>query len=228
MKRKLLRIGFCMFLTVALLFCYQRHQTMHKPAFVFAEEEKSIYLTFDDGPSDSTTPLILDTLNKENVHATFFVIGRQAELRPAIIERIFQGGHAIGIHSYSHEYTQIYASPAALLADIKKCSAVLESILGLETNLYRFPGGSYSLREELTGCVKSAGYRYVDWNASCRDAELPGATAEELFRAAVETPADRHRIVMLLHDSAHRKNTAEALKKIIPYYKNRGYTFKTL
>ena len=71
MKRKLLRIGFCMFLTVALLFCYQRHQTMHKPAFVFAEEEKSIYLTFDDGPSDSTTPLILDTLTKETCTPLF-------------------------------------------------------------------------------------------------------------------------------------------------------------
>ena len=217
-----------MFLTIVILFCYDHFQPEHKPAFAFAQEQKSIYLTFDDGPSDSTTPFILDTLKEENVQATFFIIGRQAELRPALIERIYQNGHAIGIHSYSHEYAKIYASPAALLKDIKKCSAVLESILGLETDLYRFPGGSYSLREELLTCVREAGYRYVDWNASCRDAELPGATAEDLFRAAIDTPADRNHIVMLLHDSAHRKNTAEALKMIVRYYKQKGYVFKTL
>ena len=228
MKRKIVRIGFCMFLTALLLFCYGRYQTLHKPVFAFGQENKCIYLTFDDGPSDSTTPYILDVLREEGVHATFFIIGRQAELRPAIIERIYQSGHALGIHSYSHEYAEIYASPAALLEDIKKCSAALESILGLETDLYRFPGGSYSLRQELVDCVKKAGYRYVDWNASCRDAEIPGASPDELFRAARDTPADRSRIVLLLHDGAHRQNTVAALKKIIRYYKEQGYEFRTL
>ncbi len=228
MRRKILRIGFCMFLTVVMLFCYSRYQTLHKPVFALGQENKSIYLTFDDGPSDSTTPLVLDILKEEDVRATFFIIGRQAELRPAIVERIFQNGHALGIHSYSHEYASIYSSPDALLRDIKKCSAVLESILGLETDLYRFPGGSFSLREELVDCVKKAGYRYVDWNASCRDAELVGATADELFRAAIDTPADKNHTVMLLHDSAHHANTAEALRKIIAYYKGKGYAFRTL
>ncbi|MBQ9081700.1 MAG: polysaccharide deacetylase [Clostridia bacterium] len=228
MKKRLLRIGFCMFLTVIMLFCYHRYQAQNKPVFAMGQENKCIYLTFDDGPSDSTTPLILDTLKEENVKASFFIIGRQAKRRPELLKRIYNEGHTVGIHSYSHDYAQIYTSPVALLEDIEKCSAVLENVLGLKTNLYRFPGGSFSLRRELVDNVQAAGYRYVDWNASCRDAEILNASADELFQAAITTPADRKKIIMLLHDSAHRKNTVEALKMIIRYYKNAGYEFKTL
>lgn len=217
-----------MFLTVALLFGYVRYRSDHKPVFAIAEEEKNIYLTFDDGPSDSTTPYILETLQEEDVKATFFIIGKQAALRPGLIERIYENGHSIGIHSYTHDYAEIYASPEALLKDIKKCSAVLENILGLETHLYRFPGGSFTLRKELVDCVKAAGYEYVDWNASNRDAELIGAGADDLYRAAIATPTDKKEIIMLMHDSAHRKNTVQALKSVIRYYKNAGYKFKTL
>ena len=86
-----------MFLTVALLFGYVRYRSDHKPVFAIAEEEKNIYLTFDDGPSDSTTPYILETLQEEDVKATFFIIGKQAALRPGLIERIYENGHSIGI-----------------------------------------------------------------------------------------------------------------------------------
>lgn len=228
MKKNLLRMGFCMFLTVIMLFCYSRYRLENKPVFALAQTDKNIYLTFDDGPSDSTTPLILDTLKEEQVTATFFIIGRQAELRPTLIERIYQNGHALGIHSYSHDYKEIYASSDSLLRDIKKCSAVLERLLGLETDLYRFPGGSYNLRTELKECVTHAGYRYFDWNACCRDAEIPNATADQLFQAAINIPENTNNVIMLLHDSAHHNNTVQALKRIIRYYKEAGYTFKTL
>ncbi len=225
-----------MFLTAVVLFLYNQTSPKTAPAIALAQapqskvaktQEKNIYLTFDDGPSDSTTPYILDVLNEEDVEATFFIIGRQAELRPALIERIAENGHTLGIHSYSHDYAKIYRSPVTLLEDIKKCSAVLESILGLETDLYRFPGGSYSLRKELVDSVVGAGYRYIDWNASCRDAEIVNASPDALFQAAITTPTDKNNIVLLLHDSARRKNTVAALKKIIPYYKKAGYTFQT-
>ncbi len=228
MKKKVLRIGFCMFLTLMMFFLYNQQQMQAKSAFALAQEEKSIYLTFDDGPSDSTTPLILDILKREDVTATFFIVGRQAKRRPELVNRIKEEGHALGIHSYSHDYAQIYANPAALLEDIEQCARTLEKITGVKTNLYRFPGGSFSLREELVNCVKEAGYHYVDWNASCRDAEILGADADALFQAAIDTPADRNKIILLMHDSARRKNTVEALEKIIRYYKNKGYTFKTL
>ncbi|MBO7736409.1 MAG: polysaccharide deacetylase [Clostridia bacterium] len=228
MKKNLVRMAFCIVLSAVMVFFYQRHLTQDKPAFALAQAQKTIYLTFDDGPSDSTTPFILDVLKEEQVPATFFIIGRQAKRRENLIRRIQDEGHSIGIHSYSHIYSEIYRSPEALQEDIQKCSDVLEGILGYKPQLYRFPGGSFCVRDELKECVKALGYSYIDWNASCRDAELINASVEELVQSALSTSADRQTIVMLFHDSAHKNNTVWALKEIIRYYKDAGYAFEKL
>ena len=91
--------------------------------------EKRIWLTFDDGPTDSTTPKILDILENENVKATFFVVGRQIAGREKILLREAGEGHAIGIHTYTHEYNKIYASADALRKDIDLCSKAIRSVL---------------------------------------------------------------------------------------------------
>ena len=139
-----------------------------------ADETRCVYLTFDDGPSDRVTPRILDTLEREQVKATFFIVGRSAESRRYIIEREHGDGHSVAPHSYTHDYKRIYASPAALLADIEKCNRLIEHITGRRSNIYRFPGGSFGLSEQLVSAVTGAGYRYVDWNASCGDADATG------------------------------------------------------
>lgn len=186
-----------------------------------------IYLTFDDGPTDSTTPKILDVLKKENVRATFFVVGRQIKGREKILKRTAEEGHSIGIHTYSHRYDEIYADKAALLKDIEKCRGAIKKVLpDYNKNLYRFPGGSFlcpSLREAVT----RAGYRYYDWNASAGDAE-GRYTAKQLFENAIRTSKGKKPVILLMHDGVGYKNTVRALPEIIRRFKNEGYVFKTL
>lgn len=188
---------------------------------------KTVYLTFDDGPSDKVTPRILDVLKEENVKATFFIIGKNAALRKNIIRREFDEGHTVAVHSYTHDYNEIYSSAESLIKDIDRCNDLIESILGQRTNVYRFPGGSYGLDDRFIKAVTAHGMRYVDWNASICDAEIPNATAEQLYSEALKPPADRRRVVLLAHDSTTKSSTAEALKNIIDHYRESGYSFET-
>ncbi|MDE5666998.1 MAG: polysaccharide deacetylase [Clostridia bacterium] len=215
-------------LMCAFLIVFYVSPKLAKSTVAFAENSdgKVIYLTFDDGPSDRVTPKILDVLKEEDVKATFFIVGKHAETRKYILKREFEEGHTIAIHSYSHNYSEIYSSPESLLADIDKCNKIIEEITGEPSSLYRFPGGSYGLSSSLINTISQHGYRYVDWNASTRDAEIYGATPDQLYKAAVTTPANSNYIVMLAHDTTTKSATADALKDIIRYYKKQGYTFR--
>lgn len=192
-----------------------------------AEQVKTIYLTFDDGPSDRVTPKILDVLKEEEVKATFFIIGRQAETRKYLIKREFDEGHTVAVHSYSHKYGEIYSSPESLLKDIDRCNEVIKSVTGAYSDIYRFPGGSFGLNEGLISAVTERGFKYVDWNASTLDAELLDATPDQIYSAAVTTAASNKHLVLLAHDSTTKTPTAQALKKIIRHFKDEGYTFGT-
>lgn len=192
-------------------------------------EIKTICLTFDDGPTDSTTPKILDILRKEDIPATFFVIGRQISRRKEILQRTFDDGHAIGIHTYSHEYKQIYASSSALLGDIRRCQKSIREILPeWNSDLYRFPGGEAGLSESLVSAVKNAGYRICSWNASVEDAVSPNASAEDLYNNAVRSAGEKNHVILLLHDGVGYRETVRALPKIIDYFRGKGYTFQHL
>jgi len=185
-----------------------------------------IYLTFDDGPSDRVTPKILDVLSEEDVKATFFIVGKMAERRKYIIDRESREGHCVAVHSYSHNYSDIYASEKALIDDIDRCNDIIEEVTGARAKLYRFPGGSFSVGEKLIASVLAHGMRYIDWNASTRDAEIYKPTATQLYKAAIDTPANRQNIVLLAHDTTDKLTTAEALRDIIRYYKGKNYIFK--
>ncbi len=189
--------------------------------------EKTVYLTFDDGPSDRITPKILDVLDSENVKATFFIVGRQAERRGYLIRREAESGHTVAVHSYTHEYKDIYSSPRALLADIDRCNDVIEKYTGRRAAVYRFPGGSYGLSAKLVAAVRAHGMKYVDWNASLCDAEPGMSGAEKLFKNAVSSSAGKDNIVLLSHDSTSKTSTPEATRRIIQYYKQNGYSFGT-
>lgn len=192
-------------------------------------EIKTICLTFDDGPTDSTTPKILDILRKENIPATFFVIGRQISSRKEILQRTFDDGHAIGIHTYSHEYKQIYASTSALLGDIRRCQKSIREVLPeWNSALYRFPGGEAGLSDTLISAVKNAGFRICSWNASIEDAVSPNASAEDLYNNAVRSAGEKNHVVLLLHDGVGYRETIRALPKIIEYFRSKGYTFQSL
>lgn len=187
--------------------------------------QKCVYLTFDDGPSDRVTPKILDVLKEEDVKATFFIVGKMAERRKYLIEREFAEGHTVAVHSYSHVYNDIYASAENLIKDIDRCNKLIKEITGSYSYIYRFPGGSFWVKKELTDAVTAHGMRYIDWNASMRDAEIVNPTPAELFKAAKDTPANRDHIVMLAHDTTDKTATAQAIKSVIKYYKGKGYSF---
>lgn len=215
-------------LMCAILIVFCCAPAIGKSSVSFADSgEKAIYLTFDDGPSDRVTPRILDILKDENVKATFFIIGKNAELRENIIKRELDEGHVVAVHSYSHDYKKIYASPEALVNDIDKCNSVICEVAGKPSILYRFPGGSFGLSASLINAVTEHGMVYIDWNASTRDAELINPAPYDVYKAAVQTPANRDKIVLLAHDSTTKTATADALRDIIRYYKEQGYTFKT-
>lgn len=195
--------------------------------FALAEEaEKTVYLTFDDGPSDRVTPKILDVLAEEKVEATFFIIGKNVETRKNLIKREFDEGHTVAVHSYTHKYKEIYSSEESLIKDIDACNEVIKSVTGKYSSVYRFPGGSYGLSQKFISAVTTHGLRYVDWNASTRDAEILNATPAQLLKAAVTTSASSNYIVLLAHDSTSKSATAEALRDIIKHYKDNGYVFK--
>ncbi|MCI9408117.1 MAG: polysaccharide deacetylase [Clostridia bacterium] len=195
--------------------------------FALAEEaEKTVYLTFDDGPSDRVTPKILDVLAEEKVKATFFIIGKNVETRKNLIKREFDEGHTVAVHSYTHKYKEIYSSAESLIKDIDACNEVIKSVTGKYSSVYRFPGGSYGLSQKFISAVTAHGLRYVDWNASTRDAEILNATPAQLLKAAVTTSASSNYIVLLAHDSTSKSATAEALRDIIKHYKDNGYVFK--
>ena len=193
------------------------------PASFTYAEEKSVYLTFDDGPSNSVTPRILDTLKEENVKATFFVVSDRAHGREEILKRIVEEGHSVGVHSATHIYSEIYASNEALLKDIDKCAAFIKETTGVAPTLYRFPGGSRNKARR--ALVEGHGYRIVDWNAVCGDEEIQHASADALVKTALDTAKGKSKVVLLLHDSASHKATAAALKKMIVSFREQGYTF---
>ena len=193
------------------------------PASFTYAEEKSVYLTFDDGPSNSVTPRILDTLKEENVKATFFVVSDRAHGREEILKRIVEEGHSVGVHSATHIYSEIYASNEALLKDIDKCAAFIKETTGVAPTLYRFPGGSRNKARR--ALVEAHGYRIVDWNAVCGDEEIQHASADSLVKTALDTAKGKSKVVLLLHDSASHKATAAALKKMITSFREQGYTF---
>ncbi len=196
------------------------------PAFTFAEETKEIYLTFDDGPSTRVTPRVLDVLKEENVKATFFVVGDRISGREDILKRMVKEGHTVGVHSQTHNYSQIYASDDALFKDIDRCASAIRKVTGNKPTVYRFPFGGPKERKRLTPLVEDKGYRVIGWNAVCGDEEIRGADADTLCSQSVKTARGKRKVVLLCHDTTSHLPTAEALPKIIAHFREQGYVFR--
>ncbi len=192
---------------------------------------KTVYLTFDDGPS-SYTPQILDTLDKYGVKATFFVKngGKYNYVMKDIVDR----GHAIGLHTYSHDYAQIYASDKAYFNDLNKISDLVFEQTGVRSKIIRFPGGtsntvskkySKGIMTRISKSVKEQGYVYFDWNCSNGDAE-GATTVQSQLNYCKQFPKSASTVVVLMHDT--KKATRDSLPKIIEYYKSCGFEFGVL
>ena len=191
----------------------------------------TIYLTFDDGPRIGTTNVILDILKEENVKATFFVTMRGPD---ELIKREYDEGHTVALHSASHDYSYIYSSVDNYFNDLKTVHDRVLNITGYDSRIIRFPGGSSNtisrryqngIMSYLTKEVLNRSYRYFDWNISSGDAGETTDSHEVVKNVTTKLSHDKVNVI-LMHDI--KSYTRDALKEIIEYGKNNGYTFDKL
>lgn len=196
--------------------------------------QKTCYLTFDDGPS-SNTEKILKILDDYQIKATFFVTGTSPK-DFHYIKDAYDKGHSIGLHTYSHDYEQIYSSLKNYIDDLNKIKEVVYEQTGKYTNFIRFPGGSSNLvskkynvgiMKRLTHKVIDLGYQYYDWTSINGDGENI-KTVAGLKKKAIEEVGNREDIMFLMHDSASCENTVKALPAIIDYLLKKGYRFEVI
>ncbi|MDR0916108.1 MAG: polysaccharide deacetylase family protein [Oscillospiraceae bacterium] len=191
----------------------------------FAQQERVVYITVDDGPSRDATPQILAVLRKHNVRATFFVLPRDG--CDDLYEQILAGGNYLGNHSYSHDYSVLYGTEnaAEFRADTLRAENWLREKFGYETTLYRYPGGASgrpsAIIEPRDTVLRALGYTRVDWDISFGD-DAPRVTPETMLANALNGIAGRDTVTLLLHDTA---TSAEALDMFIQEMKSRGYVF---
>lgn len=180
---------------------------------------KLLALTFDDGPHPDFTPRLLDILKREGVHATFFLVGSQAEQYPDLVRQIAAEGHTVGNHTYHH--VSLPKIPLAYVdEEIQACGDVLESVLGFHPRFFRPPGGRYD--RDIATVINRLGYTLVLWTDNPGDFEEPGSrviTSRTLTRLSAGG-------IILLHDGVQQ--TVDALPGLIETMKARGYRFVTL
>ena len=201
--------------------------------------EKWVCLTFDDGPS-KTTPEVLAALDAAGVHGTFFVVATDYnEKYLSLLTQAAAAGHQIALHSASHEYSDIYRSSAAYWKDIALLKQRIAPYVDAESIRYlRFPGGSTNtvsrryggkgLMPQLKTEVEQRGWQWVDWNVCAEDAVGGHPSADTIYRNVVRETGEQTHCIVLMHDSATTRTTAEALPDIIRWYTDNGYAFLTV
>ncbi|MHA6534274.1 polysaccharide deacetylase family protein [Paenibacillus sp. BAC0078] len=191
------------------------------------KKQKTVYLTFDDGPSNITSK-VLEILRHQGVKATFFVLGEQAKSRPELINAIWEQGHAIGNHSYNHNYHDLYSRFTEFWTQIKQTEEIVRGITGVRPQLVRAPGGTFGHFDgTYFYLLKQAGYSVVDWTADSGDSRSRGVPAADILRDSTAN-LSASEVILLLHDGGGHEQSAKALPEIIGRYKAAGYAFGVL
>ena len=195
-----------------------------------------ICLTFDDGPSTKVTPRILDILKENDVKATFFIINYEESMIP-LLQRMIDEGHTIGIHTWSHEYSECYASMDSYYEGVIRLRDKLKEDTGYEAFCCRFPGGaSNTVSKKYTPGVMTylaekmpaEGFQYYDWNADSTDAEGNNRPVETLVKNATDGFKQGRTNILLCHDTNAKETTADALQQIIDYGRKNGFIFQPI
>lgn len=212
----------------------ERKIYVYRGTNVITPNGKSIYLTFDDGPSMYTNKL-LDILKKYDVKATFFVTDQPSRY-DSCIKRAYDEGHTIAMHSATHNYKYIYSSIDNYFKDLEKIQNKIKRITGETMYMLRFPGGSSNtvsrnydkgikIMSKLTKMVEARGYRYFDWNVSSGDAGNTTKTSK-VYSNVVNSLGNGKTYIVLQHDS--KGYSVNAVEDIIKYGLSRGYNFRPL
>lgn len=215
------------------------YQTLYPDMYVEAPTERTklydaerfYYLTFTGGPSEETEK-ILDTLKKEKVKATFFVYGGDTPEGKAIIKRIVDEGHTVGVYGYELPQNQVYKDIDTYLEDFWKEFKLISEVTGEKPTVFKFQGGTTNkynsiIRQQLSAEMIRRGFTYFDWNSNSGD-NLSGETTESIINNAIQTGSEKQRIFLQMHDNSSCTSTAKALPEIIKHFKDAGYEFKAI
>jgi peptidoglycan/xylan/chitin deacetylase (PgdA/CDA1 family) len=195
---------------------------------------KIAFLTFDDGPSANTAK-VLDILNQYGVKATFFVIGNDTDWGRALYQRIVTEGHALGNHTYTHEYGEIYRSPGSFWQDFYRLEELLYATTATRPTLMRFPGGSNNqvsrkaggrgIMKTIVSDMTSRGYFHVDWDIESGDASRVFRSGDYLYKRVIGNLGYYDSAVILFHDTKKNTPLLDALPRIIEEMTAEGYVF---
>lgn len=181
-----------------------------------SSSEKTIYLTFDDGPTPEVTPWLLEQLDKMEVKATFFCIGRNVEQHPELFEEMKRRGHTVGIHGYDHK-RGLFADNKSFFLDIRKAARLIGS------KLFRPPHGHIRPSQAV---YLSKKYKVVLWDVITRDYDRD-LMPEQVYDIAIKY--GRNGSIVVFHDSVKaKKNMMYAFPRAVLYWKKQGYNFKAL
>ncbi|MDO5301856.1 MAG: polysaccharide deacetylase family protein [Tissierellia bacterium] len=204
---------------------------------------KWAFLTFDDGPNETITPQILDTLEEKDARATFFVVGGSINEkdRPMLMRQLI-GGNSIAMHSHSHNYKKLYpgrvGSSGTIAQEADLAQESLKAVLGedFHTSVWRYPGGHMSWKglEDADEALAAKGIHWVDWNSLTGDAEpksrRPVTTDGfvDFMNRSARFNEQSDVLVVLMHDAETKQGTADALGAIIDELRDQGYEFGIL
>ena len=188
--------------------------------------EKVAYLTFDDGPTSKVTPKVLDILKKENVKATFFVVGKHVKEHPEIVKRAYDEGHFIANHGYSHNNKILYKSEESFRNEILNTDIEISNAIGVPnycSHVFRFPNGFASpnykcQKKNIVNVLTEINYVYVDSERKYSNYQL----LNNLKKSA----KGKGSLIVLMHDTGDVNNTYDILHDSIIFLKSQGYEFK--
>lgn len=196
-------------------------------------KEKFAYLTFDDGPTITVTPKILDILEEEDIKATFFVVGKNVDSHPEIVKRAYEEGHYIANHGYDHNNTNLYKSSESFIEEIRKTDLAIGNAIGIEnysSKVFRFPNGYMSptnkaQKREAAALLEKNNYTYIDWNCLNNDS-VKKYSNEQLLANLRRTSKNKNTLIILMHDTKFVNDSSLVLKSSIKYLREQGYEFK--
>jgi peptidoglycan/xylan/chitin deacetylase (PgdA/CDA1 family) len=188
--------------------------------------KKCAYLTFDDGPYITITPKILDTLKEYDVKATFFMQGWAISTYPSVAKRVYEEGHAIGNHTYSHK-KEMYNAINVFKSEIERTNNLIYKLTGDYPRLFRPPYGR-NLQPDYKKYLVNIGLRTFLWNDDSGDSREVNVATSKIYKNVALYLNGKKDIIIILHDSEGHINTSKVLGSIIKLLWKEGYVIKPI